>query len=135
MFVFCRPVRFADVDAARLVFFARYLEYCHDALEALFSALPGGYAALTMVRDIGIPTVRADITYRAPLRYGDTARLEIDVLRIGRTSVQVRHRILRESDGTLCAEVDQVLVTAKLGVLKAVPVPDDVRELLQRHVV
>ena len=65
MFVFLRPVRFADVDAARIVFFARYLEYCHDALEALFGQLPGGYAALTMERDVGIPSVHVEVDYRA----------------------------------------------------------------------
>ena len=37
MFRHVRPVRFAEVDAARIVYFARYLDFCHDALEA-FSA-------------------------------------------------------------------------------------------------
>ena len=55
-----RPVRFADVDAARIVYFARYLDYCHDAIEALFGGLPGGYAHLTMARDVGVPSVRVE---------------------------------------------------------------------------
>ena len=135
MFSYRRPVRFAEVDAARLVFFARFLEYCHDALEALFADLAGGYAQLTLVRDIGIPTVSIRVEYQAPLRYGDVALLEIDVLKIGRSSVTVRHTIRRESDQTVCAVVEQVFVTARLSTLETVPIPGDAREILERHLV
>jgi 4-hydroxybenzoyl-CoA thioesterase len=135
MFHFRRPVRFADVDAARLVFFSRFLEYCHDALEGLFDALPGGYPHLTAVRDIGIPTVHVEIAYKAPLRYGDVAAFEIDVLRVGRTSVTVQHTIRREADATVCAVVRHVFVTARLSGNQPVPVPDDLRALLATHLV
>ena len=83
MFRYERPVRFAEVDAARIVFFARYLDYCHDALEELFGALPGGYARLTMTDDIGIPSVRVEVEYKAPLRYGDVVFIDVDVEAIG----------------------------------------------------
>lgn len=133
MFVFRRPVRFVEVDAARLVFFARHLEYCHDALEALFAALDGGYATLTGARDLGIPTVRADVTYHAPLRYGDTVRHEIRVRHIGRTSVRVQHRLLRDGDSVLCASVEHVFLVARLSTLTPEPIPADVRALLEAH--
>ena len=41
-----RAVRFEEVDAARIVFFARYLGYGHEAMEAFFGALEGGYHGL-----------------------------------------------------------------------------------------
>lgn len=130
MFVFHRPVRFADVDAARIVFFARYLEYCHDALEALFAPLPGGYSAMINDRDVGVPSVRIEVDYRAPLRYGDTARIETVVEKVGNTSVVFVHTLRRDADGTECARVRQVVVTAKLSTLTPLAVPDDVRALL-----
>ena len=65
MFVFRRPVRFAEVDAAGIVFFPRYHEYCHDALEAFFGELPGGYAALFRERDLGVPPCISRPTSRA----------------------------------------------------------------------
>lgn len=131
MFVYERPVRFADVDAARIVFFARYLEYCHDAIEALFAPLPGGYSAMINERDLGVPSVRVEIDYRAPLRYGDTARIETVVERVGTTSVVFVHTLLRASDRSPCATVRQVVVTARLSALEALPVPADVRALLE----
>jgi 4-hydroxybenzoyl-CoA thioesterase len=128
-----RPVRFADVDAARIVYFARYLDYCHDAVEALFGGLPGGYAHLTMTRDIGVPSVRVEVDYKAPLRYGDVALIDVTVERVGAKSVTLRHELTREADGVAVATVRQVVVTARLSALGAVPVPDDVRALLARY--
>lgn len=133
MFTYERPVRFCEVDAARLVFFARYLEFCHDALEAFFGPLPGGYPELTMARDVGIPTVRAEIDYRAPLRYGDVAVIAVTVLRVGRSSVTFRHRVTRKADGVLCAEAVHTVVTARISAIATVPIPDDVRALLELH--
>lgn len=84
MFRYERPVRFADVDAARMVFFGRFCDYCHDALEALFEQIDGGYPRLTMVRDVGVPTVHIEFDFKAPLRYGDVAIIEVEVLRMSR---------------------------------------------------
>lgn len=131
MFVFERPVRFADVDAARILFFARYLEYCHDALEALFAPLPGGYSAMINDRDVGVPSVHIEIDYRAPLRYGDTARIETAVERLGAKSITFAHTLRRASDREVCATVRQVVVTATLTALTSIPIPDDVRALLE----
>jgi 4-hydroxybenzoyl-CoA thioesterase len=134
MFVLDRPVRFADVDAARIVFFARYLEYCHDALEALFAPFPGGYAAMINDRHVGVPSVRVEIDYRAPLRYGDVARIETAVERLGTKSITFLHTLKRASDGEVCASVRQVVVTADLRTITALEVPPDVRALLAPHV-
>ncbi len=134
MFTFLRPVRFAEVDAARLVFFAKYPEFVHDALEDLLSGLEGGYPALTGARDVGIPTVHLSIDFSAPLRYGDRARIEVTVERIGTTSVTFRHAVIRDGDGVLCADIRHTIVTARLSTLAPIAIPDDVRALLQAHV-
>lgn len=133
MFTFLRPVRFAEVDAARLVFFAKYAEFVHDALETLLGALDGGYPTLTGRRDTGIPTVHLATDFMAPLRYGDTARIETVVERLGTTSVTFRHRIVRVEDGVACAAMRHVIVTARMSTLAPVAIPDDVRALLHTH--
>lgn len=133
MFRYERPVRFAEVDAARIVFFARYLDFCHEALEALFAPLPGGYAHLTMVRGVGVPSVRVEVEYAAPLRYGDTALIDVSVERLGGRSVTFVHALTRAADGVRCATVRQVVVVCRLDALRSVDIPDDVRALLARH--
>ena len=83
MLTFSRPVRFEEIDAAGIVFFARYLHICHDAMEAVFAPLPGGYCALITQRRIGFPAVHTDCEFVAPLRYGDVVRVETSVVRAG----------------------------------------------------
>jgi 4-hydroxybenzoyl-CoA thioesterase len=133
LFTFRRPVRFAEVDAAGLVFFPRYHEYCHDALEAFFGELPGGYAALFRERDLGVPTVHLETDFRRPLRYGDVARFETTIERIGRTSVTFHHTIHREGDDTVAATVRQVVVLTRISTLAPIPVTGDILELLEKY--
>jgi 4-hydroxybenzoyl-CoA thioesterase len=133
VFVFQRPVRFADVDAAGIVFFPRYHEYCHDALEALFGELPGGYAALFRERDLGVPTVHLETNFAHPLRFGDIARFEIVIERVGHSSITLHHTIRRESDGLVVATVRHVVVLTRVSTLTPVPVDGDIRALLERH--
>ncbi len=135
MFRYERPVRFPEVDAARMLFFGRFCDYCHDAVEALFDGIDGGYPHLTMVRDVGVPTVHIEFDFRSPLRYGDIAVIELEVLRIGDRSITFRHTLRRKADGEVCAVARHVVVTAKISRLETVPVPEDVRAVLERHLI
>ncbi len=135
MFRYERPVRFSEIDAAHMVFFARFADYCHEAIEALFERLDGGYARLTMIRDIGVPSVHIEIDFRKPLRYGDTVVVELEVLRIGQTSITLRHTLKRAGDDTTCAVARHVVVTATISRGVPLPVPDDVRHVLAEHMV
>ncbi len=136
MFEFERPVRWSDVDAAGIVYFPRFLEYCHDAIEALFGGLDGGYAALTQNRKIGVPSVHVEANFHAPLRYGDVCRVQVTVEKIGRSSVTFRHVLLREDPDatrTMCCEVRHVVVVSDLVALKGTVIPDDVLAVLETH--
>ncbi len=134
VFRYERAVRFAEVDAARMVFFGRFCDYCHEALEVLFDGLEGGYAHLTMVRDIGVPSVHIEFDFRSPLRYGDVVLVEVEVLNIGNRSITFRHTLKRKSDGQVSAVARHVVVTAKMSENTSIPIPEDMRALLEEHV-
>jgi 4-hydroxybenzoyl-CoA thioesterase len=133
MLVYERPVRFEEVDAAQIVFFPRFLSYCHEAMEGLFAGVEGGYVHLVRDRKIGVPAVHVECDFKHPLRYGDIARIETTVEKLGRTSVSFRYAIARASDGVSSASVLHVCVVSDLTLLKAIPIPDDVRAALERH--
>ena len=135
MFHYERPVRFAEIDAARMVFFARFCDYCHEAIESLFERAEGGYARLTMVRDIGIPTVHIEFDFAKPLRFGDTVVVELEVLRIGDRSISFRHTLRRKSDNAVCAVARHVVVTASMSATEPTRIPDDLRRILTEHLV
>ena len=132
MKVWERAVRFEEVDAARIVFFAHYVAYAHEAMEDLFSDLEGGYASLILERKVGLPAVDLRVRYLAPLRYGDRFRVETRTLRLGRRSAQLGYRMLR-GDGTLCAELEHTVVTSDLEALASCDMPEDVRAVFLRH--
>jgi 4-hydroxybenzoyl-CoA thioesterase len=128
-----RPVRFDEVDPAGIVFFARFMNYAHEAMENFFSDIEGGYAGLIQARKIGFPTVRLEADFNAPLRYGDKLRVETSCSKLGNTSATFVHEMRREVGGELCAVVRHVVVTVTLGVLKPCAMPDDVRARFVAH--
>ena len=76
-FVYERAVRFEEVDAARIVFFARFLNYAHEAMEALLGGLDGGYVRLVNDRRDRLgcdrrrcAAARADENYDEPSHAG-----------------------------------------------------------------
>lgn len=137
-FVYDHPVRFEDVDAAGIVFFARFFEYTHAAMERFFDALPPreggrspGYVDLITRRRIGFPAVHVTADFKAPLRYGDVARIEVTVPKIGTSSATLRYAITRAEDATAVAVVEHVVVSTALDTVTKVTLPDDVRALLR----
>ena len=135
MIEFQRPVRFEDVDAAGIVFFARFFNYCHEAMEAFFAGVQGGYVGLVMGRHEGFPAVRVECDYLAPLRYGDTARICVQVEQVGTTSCTFRYDMYRAADGTKAVSVRHVVVHADLQKLAKLPFDAELRALLEAHLV
>lgn len=128
-----RPVKFEDVDAAGVVFFARFSTYAHDAMERLFDGLPGGYAALVMERHVGFPAVHVATDFKAPLRYGDRARITATVLKLGTTSCHLQFAFTRARDGVTAATAAHVHVCTNLVTMTKLPYPEDVRAALEAH--
>ncbi len=123
-----RKVRFADCDPARIAFYPRYFEMLNGIVEDWFEAMGWGFGEMHLKRDIGIPTRRLEADFLKPSFLGDVLDLELSVLKVGRTSVDLRTRFL-------CAEevrwtVNQTLVLVDMKGLGAIPWPDDLREKL-----
>lgn len=133
MIVHDRVVRFEEIDAAGIVFYARFSNYCHDAMERFFDDLPGGYPELIMRRKVGFPAVHVTSDFAAPLRYGDVARIEGTVTQLGTTATHFHFKVLRASDSTLVATMKHVHVCSDLTTMTKLPFPPDVRAALERH--
>jgi 4-hydroxybenzoyl-CoA thioesterase len=131
--VYERPVRFDEVDPAGIVFFARFMNYAHEAMENFFADIEGGYAGLIQTRKIGFPTVRLEADFKIPLRYGEMLRVETYCSQLGNTSATFVHEMRSAASGEVCAVVRHVVVTVTLGVLKPCPMPPDVRARFLAH--
>ncbi|MEO6575988.1 MAG: thioesterase family protein [Polyangiaceae bacterium] len=135
MFTHERPVRFEDIDAAQIVFFPRVIIYCHETLELFLNQLDGGHSGLITKRRIGLPAVHLDMEFKKPLRYGDSVNIQLEVTKIGRSSVGLRYTVVRVGDGELIAVINHVCVLSAIEELRSVPIPADVRALLEQHLV
>lgn len=125
-FVTEHPVRFAHVDAAGIVFYPRYFELLNAAVEDFFARDVGAdFRSLHIDRRIGVPTVKLDTDFIAPSRLGDVLEFHIDVVKVGRSSVDLAVEI--KSGDQVRFRVKQVLVCMDLESGKSLPWPEDVR--------
>lgn len=132
MIVYRRAVRFEDVDAARILFFGRFFSYAHEAMERFFDDVEGGYVGLITRREIGLPAVKIESTFHAPLRYGDAVDIETSCARVGNRSAVLSYRFVRDG-GVIAAQIQHTVVTTDLKTLRACDMPADVRAVLVAH--
>ncbi|MBA3393572.1 MAG: acyl-CoA thioesterase [Deltaproteobacteria bacterium] len=137
-FTFATPVRFADVDHAGIVYYPRYFHLFHLAFEELWRTRIGAraYADLIDRERIGFPAVHAACDFQAPLRFGDTAEIDLGVATIGTKSITFHYRVYRGAEPgdaqgrTLCADGKVVCAVVDLARFVGVPVPDHIRTLI-----
>jgi 4-hydroxybenzoyl-CoA thioesterase len=120
-------VRFADIDQAGIVYYPKILHYCHTVMEDFFEERAGvPYPVLLKERRLGLPTVRVEADYRAPVRYGDDLRVVMTVERMGRSSVTFVFEAYRP-DGVLAASSKLVKACVNMDGFRATEIPDFMR--------
>ena len=95
----------------------------NDAVEAMFGDVLG-WPFETMHPAYGVPTAEFKVQFKAPCRQGDQLVLELDLKRLGRSSLSLR--TTARCHELVCFEADQVLVcVGRDG--RPTSWPDDVR--------
>jgi 4-hydroxybenzoyl-CoA thioesterase len=126
-------VRFGDVDHAGIVYYPHFFIYFHEAMESFFDDNgPQRYAELLDSRRIGFPTVHIETDFTAPLTYGDFLDLDASVAKLGRSSIVWAYRGIRRSDGKLAVSARITVACVSMDEFYAIPIPDDVRAVLER---
>lgn len=133
-FVHTLPVRFDDVDFARVVYYPKLFGYTHQTFEEFFAREVGTpYAQVLIDRKVGFPTVHAEADFRAPLRFGDLCRVELSCEKVGQRSMTCRYQLFKEGADGLCAELRIVTAAIDMDSFESVEVPVDLREAFARH--
>lgn len=124
-----RRVRFADCDAAGIVFFPRYFEMLNGVVEDWFAGpLGASFRELHVNRHVSVPTAAVEARFIAPSRLEDELSFALSVTRLGGASCGLRHRI-RAGD-QLCFEATQTIVYVGAS-LKPEPWPEPLRARIQ----
>jgi 4-hydroxybenzoyl-CoA thioesterase len=120
-----RRVRFADCDAAGIVFFPRYFEMLNGVVEDWFAGpLQASFRELHVNRQVSVPTAAVEARFIAPSRLEDDLTFALTVTKLGDASCGLRHRI--SAGAQLRFEASQTIVYVGAS-LKPEPWPEPLR--------
>lgn len=123
-----RPLAFGDCDPSGIAYFPSYLHLMVGVLEAFFADIGHPWPPMTAERRIGTPTVTLNLTFERPGFHGDLLDFHLEVVAVGRSSLDLRHRVERR--GEVLWRADQRIVATSLDTHRPVAWPDDVRAAL-----
>ncbi|KSW12570.1 hypothetical protein CF15_07600 [Pyrodictium occultum] len=124
-------VHWSETDAAGIMHFSNFfraLERCEEDMLAslgLMDSIVG-----QMPPRIVFPRVHAECLYQAPLRLGDTYRVEVTGIELGRKSIRYSFRIVNETLGSPSAECSIVAVAYSIAEGRSIPIPEEMRRKL-----
>jgi 4-hydroxybenzoyl-CoA thioesterase len=122
------PVRFADCDAAGIVFYPRYLEMFNGLVENWFrDELQFSFTEIVTNRGWGLPTVHLEVDFVAPSRFDETLSATLTVRGVGTTSMRLEI-LFRGQDNGDRVRGKVVLVLIDRAIQRAIPWPSELRE-------
>ncbi len=107
-------VRFNDTDAMQVVHFKNYLVYFDDGFVNFMRAVENPVEP-AVKSGIVFPVKKITITYENSAKFGDYVIVETNIKEIGEKSMTFQHKIFRESDNTLLADVECVRLVMELN--------------------
>jgi 1,4-dihydroxy-2-naphthoyl-CoA hydrolase len=97
MFEHPRIIRFADTDAAGVVYFARLLSLCHEAYEASLQLTGIDIGEFFCPGAIAVPIVHTSADFYRPLRCGDVVIIGLTSTQTSADGFEVSYEIRQES--------------------------------------
>lgn len=133
-YIYRRPLRWGDTDAARIVYTAHYFDICMEAIEGWFiNTLEVDWFALNLDLEIGTPFVHAEIDYRAPLTPRDVLTIRVDIERVGEKSLSFALHGSRESDGGAIFDGRFTCCFNDTQSFQPVPIPPSQRSRIEQY--
>ncbi len=127
------PIRFSHCDPAGQVYFPRFFDLLHDAMEDWFNTgLDERFADLLMTRQLGTPTVGTQCDFLSPARFGDLLTIELSISRLGNSSIELQFDA--NIEGRPCLKCRHTICMFSKTTLKAVPIPESLRARMQEYV-
>ena len=123
-------VRFEHCDAAGIMFYPRFFALVNETVEDWFASLGFDFKTLHVDQRKGVPTVRIESEFVAPVRMGDVLKQSLGVEALGNASLELKH--LAVVGDRAVARFDQTLVFTDLTAMKAEPWPAYLRAAIAK---
>ena len=131
-FIHRLEVRFRDCDPMGHTNNAVYLTYLEQARFSHWRSLWGFGTPQLPPGLPGVILARVECDYRRPSKYGDVLEIRLTVAEIGRTSFRYEYEIV-DGEGRTVVAAKTVQVMYDYTTEKPVPIPDEIRRLLEVH--
>ena len=126
------PVRFGDVDYARIVYYPRLFHLLHVSFEELFAQHVGiPYHVLIEEHNLGFPAARIESDFKRPFRFGEVLAVTIQVPRVGNSSAVFEHIVRARGEEEIRARASFTRVAVDMQSLRPVPIPAPMAERLR----
>mgnify|MGYP001998779179 CR=1 FL=1 len=135
---FChnRIVRFGECDPAGVAYYPQFFDWFHQAMEACFEEyLEISYAQ--MIETVGFPAVQTSAEFRSPIPIGSAIGVEVCIERLGRSSIEWRFNIWKDSTIAAIGRVKTVCISVAGGEFQfaSTPVPSQLIPKLKTLVI
>jgi 4-hydroxybenzoyl-CoA thioesterase len=129
-----QPVRHPDVDRAGIVYFPRFYDFFHRALEDFFGQEVGvGFWDVEEKMGVAFPAVHVETDFERPLQHGDLVTVELETERVGAKSIGLRYRVYRPDAPEPAAVSRIVLACIRVPGWQPTQVPEKVRAAFEKH--
>jgi YbgC/YbaW family acyl-CoA thioester hydrolase len=128
-----RRIAWGDLDRLGIVFYPRYYEWIDAASHCFFEAAGLDQNALLSGRGLIFGLVETGCRYRHPGRYHQRIRITTRLASLGTRTVTLKHTIRRADNGETMVEGHEkriCLAAEDPRAMRAVSIPDDIRDLL-----
>jgi acyl-CoA thioester hydrolase len=123
-------VYYEDTDAGGVVYYANYLKFMERCRSEWLRGLGFDVADLARDRQAIFAVRAAEIDYRRPARLSDRLQVTAALSRLRPASLEIEHEVRREAELLCHARVKLACLHAQSFV--PVPIPDNVREVIER---
>lgn len=125
-------VRYSEIDAQGVVFNAHYLTYFDTAINEAFREFNIDWLAKVAESGCDVQLVRSLVEYKAPLHFDEEVDICARVERIGTSSITWQLAIFGADQGGLRSTGEIVWVYANLKAKQSEPVPDWLKDILEK---
>ena len=128
-FVYKRTVRFAEVDAAKVMYFSRVYELAHETYEELMSASGFPPGQVFEQGDWGMPLVHTEADYKRPWRLGEVIHIQAEIATASERSVVFEYRFM-DGDGHVRTRVGMRHAFVSLSTFRSCEAPEGLLDAL-----
>lgn len=129
-----RRVEFHETDLAGIVHFANFFRYMESAEHEFLRSLGHHIHGETDGLETGWPRVNATCDYRRPARFGDLLTIRVSIEEVRNRSARYGFEFLVQGESIATGSITAAHVELEGDEIKAVPIPDDLREELQARI-